>query len=401
MRHLLLGTFLIFVQMLYSCNGGDEPVVLTVKVGGLYSINGNWSSLGKTSQAAMNLALEDVNKYLEENGTGYLLSTAVFDTELDTTMVKNAFSRAVGDQGIRIFIGPQSSAEVRAIRSFANENEALVISQGSTASSVAIPDDAVFRYCPGDAVEGAAISKTIYNSGKRVLITLARNDAGNTGLQTQTGAAFQALGGQVDAIAPYPVDIVSFSSLVSELKTKVSQYSASLGASKVGVYVASFDELEALFSQASGESVLKSVNWYGGDGVVQSTALLENTVAREFAISTEFFAPNFGLPSDAHPDLERISGYIKQTTGIEPDAYALSVYDIMWVIGKTLAVHKGVLDDFSQLKDSFNQESNQHFGITGPVLLNENGDRKLGSFDYWGIVNENGSYSWKVVGKSN
>jgi hypothetical protein len=34
------------------------------------------------------------------------------------------------------------------------------------------------------------------------------------------------------------------------------------------------------------------------------------------------------------------------------------------------------------------------------LLLNAAGDRSIGSFDYWGIVLEGGSYKWKLVGKS-
>ena len=60
-----------------------------------------------------------------------------------------------------------------------------------------------------------------------------------------------------------------------------------------------------------------------------------------------------------------------------------------------------VYENFSSLKTEFSQEANQYFGITGPVLLNNNGDRNIGSFDYWGIVSQGGNYIWKIVGKSN
>ena len=84
----------------------------------------------------------------------------------------------------------------------------------------------------------------------------------------------------------------------------------------------------------------------------------------------------------------------------DPDAYALSVYDAMWVIAKTVSSYTSAQTDFSVLKSAFTNEADQYYGITGPVVLNSNGDREVGSFDYWGIVNNGGVYQCKLVGKS-
>lgn len=400
MSRFLLLMILLGCLVFTSCKKDKNDTLQTIRIGGLYSITGNWSSLGKTSREAMNIALEDINEYMEQRGSMYRFSTVNFDTRLDTADAKAAIRSGFENSGIKIFIGPQSSAEVGAIRNYADANNILVVSQGSTASSLAIPNDAVFRYCPGDGVEGAAISNTMYASGKRAVITLARNDAGNIGLQNSVGSVFSSLGGQVDAIAPYAVNLSNYSSLLGGLKTRIQQYSAGLGPDQVAVYLASFDECVDIFRQAAADPVFSTVKWYGGDGVVQSAALLADTTARNFSVATGFFAPNFGLPLQPHPDLASISATILSRTGIEADAYALSVYDAMWVIARTIANYPDVLNDFTKMKTEFSNESDQYFGITGPTLLNANGDRNIGYFDYWGIVNEGGTYKWKVVGKS-
>ena len=56
--------------------------------------------------------------------------------------------------GVRIIVGPQSSSEVAAIQPLANAEGVLVVSQGSTASSLAMPNDNVFRFVPNDHIEG-------------------------------------------------------------------------------------------------------------------------------------------------------------------------------------------------------------------------------------------------------
>ena len=58
------------------------------------------------------------------------------------------------------------------------------------------------------------------------------------------------------------------------------------------------------------------------------------------------------------------------------------------------------MQSFEKVKQVFQSTANQFYGITGPLLLNAAGDRSIGTFDYWGIVNQNGTYTWKWVGRS-
>lgn len=384
---------------LLSCKKDTSDDQVTIQVGGLLSLTGNWSTLGLTSQEAMNLALKEVNNEMENTGSRYRFATTFFDTKLDTALVQ-AGMREAHRNGVRYIIGPQSSAEVDAVRNFAEANGMLVVSQGSTAGTLALPGDAIFRFCPSDAAEGSAMARTIYASGRRALITVARNDAGNKGLQESVGATFQSLGGTVDPIPPYAPTTIDFSALLADIKSRIRQHTTQLGAEKVGVYLACFDGVKDIFRQAAADPVLSSVHWYGGDGITQSSALVSDAVAASFATAVELFAPSFGLPQQAHPALGAVSAAIKSKTGLEPDAYALAAYDALFVIARTVAAFPDPPQDFTKVKETFQREANHFFGLTGPLYLNAAGDRSVGSFDYWGVVKEDGSYTWKKVGKS-
>lgn len=399
MKKNIAGFCLLVLVSLVGCKKTNDVPYTEVEIGALLSLTGNWSSLGVTSQKAIGLAIDDVNAYMEQKGTNIRLTGMVFDTKLDTAIAKLAMADIVRTR-TKYVIGPQSSAELAAVKPLADQNNILVVSQGSTASSLAISGDGIFRFCPGDVVEGPALASTIYAEGKRVVISLSRDDEGNKGLQTNLGKAFVALGGQVDAIAPYSTTISDYTSLLSTLRSKLQTYIGTQGESKVAVYLASFDECVALFKQAAADPIFSSVQWYGGDGVVLSAALTADNQAAAFAADTKFIAPNFGLPALAHPDLSSISSAIKTATGIEPDAYALAAYDAVWVIAKTVTAMSTSDATYDLTKKVFNVESSKYFGITGPLLLNPAGDRSTGAFDYWGIVLENGSYKWKLVGKS-
>ncbi len=165
-----------------------------VDVRGLFSLTGNWSSLGVTSSAAIQLAMEDINTYLGKKNAGFRIAASVSDTKLDTALAKTLFIKAKNEK-IHFIIGPQSSAELAALKPLSDAANIIVVSQSSTAGSLAIANDNIFRFCPSDKIEGAAMANTIYKKGFKGLVTVARDDAGNRGLQTSTGAAFTTAGG--------------------------------------------------------------------------------------------------------------------------------------------------------------------------------------------------------------
>lgn len=398
-----LAALVAFGFLFSSCsrrNTGKEVAIPPVKVGALLSLTGNWSTLGITSKAAMDIAIEDINDYMTRTGSNYRFASVVYDTKLFGSLASE-YIAAARQQGCRFVIGPQSSAEAGAVRDFADSNEMIVVSQGSTAGVLSIENDNLFRFCPDDKVEGAAMAKTIYGNGIRALITVARDDAGNQGLQSSTGGSFTALGGQVSATAPYSsASNVDFKPLLADIRAKIEQYSATYGKAQIAVYLASFDEFAGLFEQAAADPVLSSVRWYGSDGVALSTALTGNAAAADFAIATQYFAPTYGMPAQAAAQWQPLANEIKKRTNIAPDAFALAAYDAMWVIAMSYNASAATLPGFTQLRSEFVKQAAAYSGATGNTRLNAAGDRATGSYDYWGIVKDGSGYKWRVVGES-
>lgn len=380
-----------------SCRRTNVPLS-SINVSGLFSITGNWNTLGINSKAAIEMAAHDINTYLQGKDAKFRLTVSTYDTRLNPDSAHNYFVRAT-EEGTHFVIGPQSSAELAVLEPLANAAKMVVISQGSTAGSLAIAGDGVYRFCPPDKVEGAAVANTIYKDGIKALVTIGRNDAGNKGLQSATGAAFLAKSGVVNAVDAYSTSTTDFAPVVAAIKAKVSSLSATYGIGYTAVYLASFDEGVALMAMAASDPLLSQVKWYGGDGIVLSAAMPANATAAEFALKTAFFAPTFGLPAALMGKWQPVADRIKATTGVEADAFALAAYDAMWVIAYTIEKTGGSLADYEQLKAEFVRQSNQYTGITGPTTLDTYGDRAAGVFDYWGI-SRTGGYKWIKVGTS-
>ena len=87
--------------------------------------------------------------------------------------------------GIRIVLGPDSSAEVEAVKAYADENGILLISPSSTAISLAIPGDNVFRFVPDDTQQAETIATLMWEDGIRAVIPIWRGDTWGDDLARQ------------------------------------------------------------------------------------------------------------------------------------------------------------------------------------------------------------------------
>jgi branched-chain amino acid transport system substrate-binding protein len=382
--------------LIAGCGGGSgSSKNETVQIGALLSLTGGWASLGQTSQAAMMVAADDVNAYLTEIGSDVRVEIVVEDTELVPDLAVEALQRLRRD-GVRVVVGPQSSAEVRAVKPIADQQDLLVISQGSTAHSLAVPGDNLFRLCPDDEQEGPAIAALMVAEGTAAIVGVSRADDGNLGLQTSAGASFTARGGTVLDGIVYPTDQTDFSATAADLDARVAAAIAAYGADAVGVYLTAFDEAAQLFAAAAPYPTLAAVRWYGSDGVVASPALLAPTSA-PFASSTGYPCPIFGLDPSAEPLRAPVAAEVEALTGLAPDAFGLSTYDAVWLI--TLAhLQAGGTRDLAHYKEAFARTAETYFGVTGWTRLNAAGDRATGAFDFHGICATGTDYAWQHTG---
>src|SRR5207244_7596649 len=166
------------------------------KIGVLVSLTGSWNSLGQNTVAALQLANEQLQAAATAEHGGYRFHLFVRDTRLDPAKALAAIED-LDKRGVKIVIGPQSSSEVAMIKPYADAHNILVISQGSTASSLAIADNNIFRFCPNDMREAEAVVALMWHDGIRTIVPLWRNDAGNNGLHDSVTADFEKLGGTV------------------------------------------------------------------------------------------------------------------------------------------------------------------------------------------------------------
>ena len=368
-----------------------------VKIGVLADLTGSWSTLGKNTVAALQIAANQIQTDTNGRRRFQLL---VRDTHLDPPTALDAIMD-LDHRGVKIVIGPQSSSEVAAIKPYADAHNILVISQGSTASSLAFPGDNIFRFCPNDILEAQAIVALILHDGIRTIVPLWRNDRGNNGLHDSVQIRFQALGGGVVSGFRYEPTTTDFSAATSSVASQIqSLISAGTSPSSIAVYLAAFDEVVDVFHSAQGNTTLSNTVWYGSDGVALSAVLLADPVAAAFAIHSGYPNPIFGLPDALRNRWQPIADAIEARTGIQADAFALSAYDALFVVQLAL-VHADPQKNFDNFKAAFVNEAGHYNGVTGSTALDAAGDRENGDFDFWAVRLSGATPTWVRIGGYN
>ena len=384
-----------------GCDGTSvaPAATTTITIGGVFSVSGNWATLGVTSKAAMEVGIEDVNQSLAASGSGLRFAADIIDTKLDTALTLAAV-RALKAKQVEVVLGPQSSAEVAALKTFVDANGMLVISPSSTAGTLAIANDNIFRLTPSDTLEAVALVALMKADGVKTVIPFWRKDAGNVGLQVATRALFAAVG-TVKPGVEYAATTTDYAASVAALKTQVQAAIAERGGTAgVAIAHAGFDEVVDIFNLTSGDPVLSAVRWYGTDGTAQSEPLRSYTKAAAFAKQVNFWTPVPGLDATASARWQPVATRIAAVAKAQPDAFALAVYDAVWLTAQAYAA-TGSRGNPAALKAAFVTAAGNFYGATGWTKLNPAGDRQFGNFDFFAITQPTTAYRWDLAAQYN
>lgn len=393
--------YLLLFVFVIGCKDSDvtEPnnnQTEEITIAALLSLTGNWSTLGITSKAALEAAVEEMNQESIDEGKKIKFVLKIVDTKLDPEI---AYAKTVEliNEGVKVIIGPQSSAELSRIRPLVNENDIMVISMSSTAGALAVNGDHIFRFCPDDKPEGLAISELMWERGIREVVAFYRDDDGNIGLKRSMTNSFTNLGGIVIDSIKYSNDDNITAGLISSIITAVEK---GTNQNEVGIYLAGFDEVTNIFIQSASSEILKSKIWFGSNGSASSSALISNVDASAFANSVEFCSPLFALSTENETLWKPLFNSIKLSTQLTPDAYTFAAYDAFMVAAKSYLSVSGNIN-YGDLSAAFTQIAQSYNGLTGLTELNEAGDRKYGNFTLLGICGVNSNYEWSSVGSYN
>ncbi|MFA5414749.1 MAG: penicillin-binding protein activator [Methanoregula sp.] len=369
------------------------PASNDVVIGVLIPLTGDSSVQGQTYLAAITLAAQDSNRHLASGGSPQQIRLIVEDTATDPAVTLEK-TKKLYDAGVRIVVGPVTSAEITHVKGWADQHGMVLIGYASTSPELSITGDNVYRVVPDDTRQGEAMAAFMNRSGVRVVIPVVRNDTWGTNLHTATKTRFENIGGTVNPGYLYEPGTRAYAPLLRNLSLAVTAAQQQYGTSAVGVYAIGFDELVPLFAAAGDDPVLVSVPWFGSDGTAKTDALLQNRSAARFAARTGFADPVYGAEADS-PSIANITQRIQALTGSEPDGYALAAYDATVIASRSALNARDVT--FDQRKRAVELTADYYYGLTGYTRFVTSGDRAYAVYPFWAVKDRNGTYAWEKI----
>jgi branched-chain amino acid transport system substrate-binding protein len=369
-------------------------------IGDLVALSGDLASYGANSKVAVNMAITDINSWLNASGSSIQFQADHEDTQtLPATALTDLTSMFAA--GIQVFVGPMTSAEVENVVTYANSNHIVLISQSSTAQALAsrsISSTYLFRFVPSDNAQSAALAALVWQRGIKSVEVVSRNDAWGTGLSGAFITDFQNLGGKVvDNVQYTPsTGTYDFTPQLSKMESDLS--GAANGTAVVAVM---FDEMSVMMQQASSSAstypMIGKAGWFGTDGTTESTTVVTQAPA-SFSENVKLLSTIYE-PTNSSKNVAFTNEFFSQT-GRFPDAYAYAAYDATWVAALSVIAcgkYSGVC-----VQSEVPKIASNYFGVSGYPDLNAAGDRAISDYAIWAIVANSTSTTsaaeWEQVG---
>lgn len=360
---------------------------ITVPIGALLLLSGAQESYGKRGQAALQLAIEDVNRYAEKVGSPFRFKLLPEDTRTDPQTAVSKL-QSLASLGVKVVIGPYTSAETAAVKNFADANHIVVISPASISSNLAIPGDYVFRLIVPSKIIGWTLARAVVDRGFTKAAVIYRNDAWGSDLYAVFKKRFEELGGRVVGV-PYAPKAQDLSAEVA----KLSEAASRLGSGTAVVAITFEKDGLQILTLAAKDPVLSRLQWFGSSAIVGSDKIKDE--AGSIAVKLGgLISPLYTPPKT--PDEEKFVERFKRVYGEAPDSFSMNAYDALWLAALTI-IQVGKYDGEAVAK-ALIPVSWKTYGITGRLWLDENGDRIGGKCGLWKIVKTGEGYKWVHIG---
>lgn len=348
----------------------------------LLPLTGSLSETGATAKTTLAVAKEDFQREFPT----VTLHDVIVDTASDPATAL-AQIKTLAAQGIRMFVGPFTSAEVIAVKPFVDENQLILISPITSAPSLAV-DDTIFRIALDDSKQAIAISALVAKHNVTAIVPIVRNDLYGKELVENFILQFQKLGGTTAAPIYYDSAAPDLQSAVNQAKAAAESIRQQNASASIGVLAVSFDEIVTLFTAASSDSVLSSLPWFGTDGSAQNADVAKNPTAAAFAEKTQFTASvsaDYNVVSYPYLPFMPIGENLKTKILEKNPTLNLSrvspTYDALWIAGMAL------FNPAANLKDEVVRISKDTMGYMGSIYFGPTGDRGYGWFSFYRFMN--------------
>ncbi|MEM3194219.1 MAG: ABC transporter substrate-binding protein [Candidatus Bathyarchaeia archaeon] len=343
------------------------------KIGVTLPLTGELADVGVQWKTVVEMAIEDLNAEMKRYGIRAKFTAVIHD---DKTLPTEALVavQTLHQMGIKVIIGPAASSQVKAVKSYADDNKIVIISPSSTSPTLAIPNDYIFRTVGSDAGQSKALAALVKSQGINKVIVFHRDDEYGVAFESFFEREFSALGGTAIGMK-YASGLADYASEVAQLKAKAMQENVE------GIVMITFDtDGVNILSHASRDPFLSSLRWFSSEGVHGAKGLLEENIANFIKVTgllgtRPLFREN--------PLLQDFSARYKARTGHDPPVFSANLYDAVMLAG--WAIIRAGKYEGEAIRTALVEVASRYYGPSGLTMFDENGDKLLQDYSIWTV----------------
>ncbi|MEM3715921.1 MAG: penicillin-binding protein activator [Candidatus Bathyarchaeia archaeon] len=356
------------------------------KIGVTLPLTGQLQDVGQQWKTVVDIAFEDLNKEMQRYKIRAKFTPVILDDKTtDTQALTNI--QTFHQAGIKVVIGPAASFQVKAVSRYVNDNKIVIVSPSSTAPTLAIPGDFIYRTVGSDAGQAKALAALVKSQGISKVIVFHRNDEYGVAFEEFFEKEFKALGGTSIGIS-YDTTLEDYASEVAQLSARAKREGVE------GIVIITFDtDGVNILSHASKDPYLATLKWFSSEGIHGAMGLLEDPIA-SFIQKTNLLGtrPLF----KENPLLHEFAARYKAIRGHDPPVFSANLYDAVILAG--WAIIRAERYDGEAIRNALVEVAKTYYGVSGLTMFDENGDKLFQDYSVWTVKPVNGKYEYADVG---
>lgn len=333
MRYLLPTVVLLTTICLITAADASEPPEIRI-IGLLVPDTGNVpATISSQAHVAADFALAEFNRHLAGIDASWRLEMVKRDTKSDPAETL-AIIKELNGMGIKAFLGPATSSNLREIQDYVADNGMVAISYASGAADLAVPDDRVFRTVADVTTFAQAKHALLRHDGIEEVIVVFLDDAiGRSVNQTLNDVLAADTGITVrDTIRLHPS--------AGDPRMVAEGIISALATDYAGVGVVVFDytgKIIEVVRHMAGSSVsgIDDTKWYGPDHRIDE--LHADDTTKPFLMGVDYQVLTLAYREN---DINIRLDSLMDDAGI----YAYAAYDALLIMGNAIDAAGSAVD---------------------------------------------------------
>ena len=224
-----------------------------------------------------------------------------------------------GGDGPSTYLGPTYSGDVESILEYVEENSLVIISPSSSATSLALPGDGVFRLTPSVHLEAGVLAGLISESGADSTVIAVQRGPFGASVLDDMRAALADRGVMTKTAAEFEPDGSDWNAALDDLEAALGD----VGPGAAVLMISGFEsETESMLRAASERNTLASASWFVPSGALYPDSGVLASTLDVTTLVVEIDGPSSDLVDN-----------LMTSTGAEPSVYDYSAYDSVFVAG--------------------------------------------------------------------